>query len=33
MAATANDVLFMILLLVGLETELGAVIAWAAFES
>jgi hypothetical protein len=29
MAATANDVLFMILLLVGLETELGAVIAWS----
>src|SRR5882762_1797968 len=28
MAATANEVLFMILLLVGLKTELGAVIAW-----
>src|SRR5260221_10522866 len=29
MAATANDVLFMILLLVGIETERGAVIAWS----
>jgi hypothetical protein len=28
MAATANDVLFMILLLVDIKTELGAVIAW-----
>ena len=28
-AATANDVLIMIQLLVGLKTELGAVIAWS----
>ena len=29
MAATVNDVLFMILLLVGMKTELGAVVAWS----
>jgi len=29
MAATAKEVLFMIQLLVGLKTELGAVIAWS----
>ncbi|HEV3489613.1 MAG TPA: hypothetical protein VG224_03345, partial [Reyranella sp.] len=32
-AATANDVFFMIQLLVGLKTELGAVIAWSELES
>src|SRR5580704_7460620 len=31
-AATANDVFFMIQLLVGLKTELGAVIAWSELE-